>query len=189
MESLTSSKTVIEQSASFLFNAGVPKEQHFRLDDSRTGFLSQIDLVKVDDEQNVVLFNPDTHKRDEIVSFRINTPHVHILDSLGAKIDNVQISLIWPNGSRPSSDFVFDNKPGKQVPLGLDFDERYYELLFQVSLPALTFRTFTIRCVQPDAKEQDIFSKTTFLVKNLKQIDREHFQEEIRQRQVNFEDS
>ena len=176
---------MIEQTASFLFNPQVPKEKHFRLDEPRTEFLTQIDLLDTNDEQNVVLFNPDTHERDEIVSFRINTPHVQVFDSNGERVDDVQISLIWKKVSKTGPDFFFQSyRPDPQIktPVGSDFEEGHYELLFQASLPALTFRTFTIRRVEPDGALNEVLSKTTFFVKNLRQTDNKLVQQKIHER-------
>jgi hypothetical protein len=52
-------------------------------------------------ERKLVIFNsnPQANRR-EIVSIRVNTPHIEIYDDTKKQkqpIDNVQVSLVWPN--------------------------------------------------------------------------------------------
>ena len=50
-------------------------------------------------ERKLVIFNSNLQaNRREIVSIRVNTPHIEIYDDTKKQlVDNVQVSLVWPN--------------------------------------------------------------------------------------------
>jgi hypothetical protein len=128
----------------------------FNLDDvrinndqeSKNKYKETIELTSAKPSRRILLFNSNTHKRDEVVSFRVSTTDVEVIGSDGKPLANVQVSLVWPNtdGGYLRQDRYSDRMPsGESLAFALDFDEASYELLFAVSLPALSVNSFTIR--------------------------------------------
>ena len=98
-------------------------------------------------EQKIVLFNPNLNKRDEVVSFRVNTPNVDVYTADGQLVKNSQVSLVWPNTDggylKQNTD---DNKVKNLDDLSFasQFEAGSYELLFQVSLESFSVSSFSI---------------------------------------------
>jgi hypothetical protein len=160
---LENCREVIENSLSYLMSKeNVAKDNIFNLDDVRinndqadkNGRKETIELTNSRPAKKVVLFNSNIHKRDEVVSFRVNVPNVEVVNSEGQIVSNVQISLVWPNmdGGYLSQD-KYDDKlaNGDQLPFALNFDEAKYEVLFEATLPAFSASTFIIRKTKDDS--------------------------------------
>ena len=122
------------------------------------------------DEKKVLLYNSNLNERNEIVSFRINTPHVEIVDSKGLFLENVQVSLVWPNmeGVLPydkSSDKIDQSN---NLAFSNDFDPNSFELLFEVNLPPLSLITYTIRKKPKTSVFSHSINNVTFYYENVK---------------------
>ena len=128
-------------------------------------------------ERKLVIFNSNLQaNRREIVSIRVNTPHIEIYDDTkNTLIDNVQVSLVWPNmdGGALSVDTSNSARMSSASKLthGLDFDTNTFECLFEVNVKGLSFSKYTIR-TNP--------SKTMIRISNLTRVD-------FYQREVNAE--
>jgi hypothetical protein len=102
-------------------------------------------------ERKLVIFNSNLQaNRREIVSIRVNTPHIEIYDDTKKTlIDNVQVSLVWPNmeGGALSVDTSNSARMSSASKLtqGLDFDANTFECLFEVNVKGLSFSKYTIR--------------------------------------------
>jgi hypothetical protein len=102
-------------------------------------------------ERKLVIFNSNLQaNRREIVSIRVNTPHIEIYDDTQKTlIDNVQVSLVWPNmdGGALSVDTSNSARMSSASKLthGLDFDTNTFECLFEVNVKGLSFSKYTIR--------------------------------------------
>jgi hypothetical protein len=156
-DALSNCREVIENSLSYLMSKeNAAQESIFNLDDvrinndqtSKNKYKEAIKLTSSKPERKVVLFNSNIHKRDEVISFRVNVPNVEVVTSEGKLVNNIQISLVWPNtdGGYLRQD-KYDNKIANadQLLFALNFDEASYELLFEASLPAFSATAFTIR--------------------------------------------
>ena len=102
-------------------------------------------------ERKLVIFNSNLQaNRREIVSIRVNTPHIEIYDDTKKQlVDNVQVSLVWPNmeGGALSVDTSNSARMSSASKLthGLDFDANTFECLFEVNVKGLSFSKYTIR--------------------------------------------
>ena len=102
-------------------------------------------------ERKLVIFNSNLQaNRREIVSIRVNTPHIEIYDDTKKTlIDNVQVSLVWPNmeGGALSVDNSNSARMSSASKLthGQDFDTNTFECLFVVNVKGLSFSKYTIR--------------------------------------------
>ncbi len=146
---MNTARDVIQSSVSFLISEDNTLKDLFYLDDVRINNDSSSELkyketIQLSDSnplKKIVLFNPNLNKRDEIISFRINTPNVEVYNSNDELIPNTQISLVWKNmdggylNENISSEKVFD----------LELDETNYELLFEAHFEPLSLQTFTIK--------------------------------------------
>ena len=111
------------------------------------------DLGKDFDEKKIVLFNSNLNggHRYEIVSVRVNTPHVQVFDeSAQLLVENVQVSHVWPNSEGgplyvPDTTRLPSSSPKSLLAHSLDFDANSFELLFEVNLKPLAYATYTIR--------------------------------------------
>jgi hypothetical protein len=139
--------------------------------------LSTNDDAAAQQERKLVIFNSNLQaNRREIVSIRVNTPHIEIYDDTkNTLIDNVQVSLVWPNmdGGALSVDTSNSARMSSASKLthGLDFDTNTFECLFEVNVKGLSFSKYTIR-TNP--------SKTMIRISNLTRVD-------FYQREVNAE--
>jgi hypothetical protein len=139
--------------------------------------LSTNDDAAAQQERKLVIFNSNLQaNRREIVSIRVNTPHIEIYDDTkNTLIDNVQVSLVWPNmdGGALSVDTSNSARMSSASKLthGLDFDANTFECLFEVNVKGLSFSKYTIR-TNP--------SKTMIRISNLTRVD-------FYQREVNAE--
>jgi hypothetical protein len=139
--------------------------------------LSTNDDAAAQQERKLVIFNSNLQaNRREIVSIRVNTPHIEIYDDTqNTLIDNVQVSLVWPNmdGGALSVDNSNSARMSSASKLthGLDFDTNTFECLFEVNVKGLSFSKYTIR-TNP--------SKTMIRISNLTRVD-------FYQREVNAE--
>lgn len=98
-------------------------------------------------QQNVLLFNSQLNKRNEIVSFRVNTANVEVLVDGSSRQplarDKLQISLIWPNTADEPLDWFANRHNDHDDHIG--FDKFHYELLFEVDIEPMSTRTYTIK--------------------------------------------
>lgn len=152
---MKNSKKIIENSIAYLMASNRKKadvENVLDIDDIRlesnkmnTNF---IDLSDSNLEQKIVLFNSQLQKRVEIVSFRINTPNVYVIEDLDEiVVENVQVSLIWSNtdGGHLNQATIPSVDDKEQLEPSLDFNENYFELLFKVTMDPLSAKSYTIR--------------------------------------------
>ena len=113
--------------------------------------LATNDAVQQQQERKLVIFNSNLQaNRREIVSIRVNTPHIEIYDDTKKQlIDNVQVSLVWPNmeGGALSVDTSNSARMSSASKLthGHDFDANTFECLFEVNVKGLSFSKYTIR--------------------------------------------
>ena len=113
--------------------------------------LSTNDAAQQQQERKLVIFNSNLQaNRREIVSIRVNTPHIEIYDVTKKQlVNNVQISLVWPNmeGGALSVDTSNSARMSSASKLthGLDFDANTFECLFEVNVKGLSFSKYTIR--------------------------------------------
>jgi hypothetical protein len=130
--------------------------------------------AKQQQERKLVIFNSNLQaNRREIVSIRVNTPHIEIYDDTQKTlIDNVQVSLVWPNmdGGALSVDNSNSARMSSASKLthGLDFDTNTFECLFEVNVKGLSFSKYTIR-TNP--------SKTMIRISNLTRVDNAEYLE------------
>lgn len=115
--------------------------------------------------QTVVIFNSLLNKRNEIVSIRVNTPNVEVIENNGGdkikKLERVQVSLVWPNsddvGGRLAQNHIPDRSTKEQLEPVLDFEDDSFELLFEVDIEPLSTKSFTIRLTNdPPTKRQSV---------------------------------
>ncbi len=140
-------------------------------DEEKRSKLKPIIVLEAEnDEKKVLLYNSNLNERNEIVSFRINTPHVEIVDSKGLFIENVQVSLVWPNmeGVLPYDKTSEKIDQSNNLEFSNDFDSNSFELLFEVNLPPLSLITFTIRKKPQSAVFSHSFNNVTFYYENVK---------------------
>ena len=84
--SLQTSKEIIENAATYLMTpTHNGAENVFSIDDVRLGQDIVVKLIGENDQQKLVLFNPSLTHRVELISVKINTPDVQILDSDGTR--------------------------------------------------------------------------------------------------------
>lgn len=122
-------------------------------------------------EYKIVLLNTNLNKRDEVVSLRVNTPHLDVIKtSDGSFIKHVQINLVWPNTDGGYlTEKLTDRLLNKDdLSFGLDFDSVYFELLFEVSLDPLSMTTFNIRKKADSEPYVDRSQKVTFYSPSVK---------------------
>jgi hypothetical protein len=178
-DALRNSKEIIESSASYLITHENKAESIFSIEDVRLAGNDEekrsklkpiIVLEAENDEKKVLLYNSNLNERNEIVSFRINTPHVEIVDSKGLFIENVQVSLVWPNmeGVLPYDKTSEKIDQSNNLEFSNDFDSNSFELLFEVNLPPLSLITFTIRKKPQSAVFSHSFNNVTFYYENVK---------------------
>lgn len=107
-----------------------------------------IDLQRSSGPHRVVLFNSQLGKRNEIVSLRINSPDVQVIDlATGLPLDRIQISLIWPNSDGEPLDWFASYIRHDDI----GFDPIHYELLFEIEIDGLSTRTFAIKATDKPA--------------------------------------
>lgn len=168
-ESLRYSREIIESSMSFLMSQMYQPygNNFFNLDDVRLNkelsdqmrYKETIQLTDEEPEARVVLFNSNLNKRVEIVSLRVNTRDIEVLDSQGRPLDEIQLSLVWPNMdggyfSQKSADSYFMTE--EDLPFYIDVNQQSFELLFQVEMTGLSASSYTIRKI---SNEQETTSK------------------------------
>lgn len=141
-------------------------------DDEKRKKLKPVIVLETDNEKKkVLLYNSNLNERNEVVSFRINTPHVEIVDSKGLFLENVQVSLVWPNmeGVLPydkSSEKIAEQS--NNLAFSNEFDSNSFELLFEVNLPPLSLTTYTIRKKTKAEVFSHSFNNVTFYYENVK---------------------
>ena len=127
---------------SYLLNKENQFENIFNVDDvrlnqdqeSKQQYKEHIELSEHEPEKKIVLFNSNLNKRIEIISLRINTPFVEVYDNNGQIVENIQVSLIWPNtdGGYLRED-LSDEKISNldDLSFGFDFDESKFEKSYE----------------------------------------------------------
>jgi hypothetical protein len=167
--SLSNCRQIIEETSSLLTLAASDQTKDsskiYSLDDmsimSETQTATLKPLIQFDlplstndaaqQERKLVIFNSNLQaNRREIVSIRVNTPHIAIYDDTKKQlVDNVQVSLVWPNmeGGALSVDTSNSARMSSASKLthGLDFDANTFECLFEVKVKGLSFSKYTIR--------------------------------------------
>ena len=124
-------------------------------------------------ERKLVIFNSNLQaNRREIVSIRVNTPHIEIYDDTKKQlVDNVQVSLVWPNMEGDALSVDTSNSArmssASKLTQGLDFDTNTFECLFEVNVKGLSFSKYTIR-TNPSK---------TIMMSNLTRVD--YYQREV----------
>lgn len=168
---LTSTRQIIEKSASYLIGQqNSDKTIIFSLDDVRikTGMgqsekAKYLDLSDSTGKKTVVLWNSNLNERFEVVSFKVNSPYVEVVDSDGNIVKNIQVSMIWPNMEDVEpDDSTFKNprmSSNENLQFAYDFDKEHFELLFEVKLAPLSFTKFVMRrsgTFQPQKSISDV---------------------------------
>jgi hypothetical protein len=108
-----------------------------------------IDLSGKTLQKKLFLFNSNLNRRDELISVRVNTPYVELIDDTnGSVLKNVQISLVWPNmdGGR-LTDYKSQLKNNNQtlVSAARESIRNTFELLFKVEMNGLDYKSITVR--------------------------------------------
>jgi len=84
-----------------------------------------------------------------VVSFRVNTAKIRVLNSTGHALEKIQLSLIWPNtDTLEPDDSTFQTSrltTTADLKFAYDFNRDEFELLFQVQLAPLSLTKFVIR--------------------------------------------
>lgn len=178
--SLTNCRQIIEETSSYLTTnvkngatGSTSKEKIYSLDDmsilSETQTANFKPLIQFDTQQQqqavqektITIFNSNLQaNRNEIVSIRVNTPHVEIFDeTTKTLLQNIQVSFVWPNTEGGA--LTLDNTNSRmdsasQLTHALDFAENSFEILFEVNVKPLSFSKYTIRTKQltSDISEQ-----------------------------------
>lgn len=114
--------------------------------------------------QKVLFFNSLLSKRVEVVSFRVNSPNVVVVNDIDkSHLSVIQISPIWPNSDgEPLDDYAFQNND-------IGFDKKTFELLFEVEITALSTRSFTIQLGETDTVQMT--SQVSFYHKHSLSLD------------------
>ena len=151
---MENSKNIIEQSLAYLLTPDniSPINNLLDIDDIRISSKTdnEANYIYLTDEspsQRIVVFNSLLQKRNEIVSIRVNKPNVQVFkEENNSLIENVQISLIWPNSEGGSlNQQPIPNKSIKeQTEPALSFNQDLYELLFEISFEGLSSKSFKI---------------------------------------------
>ena len=132
-----------------------------------------IDLLNDNDEQSVVLFNPSTNHRHELVSFRINTPFVRVYDEKDAERDDFKLSLIWPNNVELNlpDERVFPAPDSAELPtptsFGSDFDTNHIEIVFKIAMEPLSFYKFKLKKSTSSILKAEKFAQVTYFSSSL----------------------
>ena len=168
MQSLKNCKNVIEQSASRLMrNSAESATNIFSIDDVLLNSSVVIDMSSKE-EKSVVIFNPSTNQRSEVVSLKVSSPYLEIYDGDGSKIEEYQLSLVWDNSDILSiNEDEMPTKPDERKQKSpLDFDQSTFELLFQIDINPLSMKTIRIKPVDKNDKLLQKFSKVKLFVQN-----------------------
>ena len=108
-----------------------------------------IDLSELNSKKTIILWNSNLNERIEVVSFTINSPHVEVLDSEGKLVENIQVSIIWPNvdGVSPDNSVFQDTqiRGTQDLKFAFNYKLEKFELLFEVKLAPLSLTKFVIR--------------------------------------------
>lgn len=93
------------------------------------------------------MYNSNLNERIDVVKFKVNTPHVQVLNSEGKVLENIQISLLWQNveGVNPVNFGERKMSNTKDLHFAYDYDSKSCELLFEVNVPGLSLTSFTIK--------------------------------------------
>lgn len=172
-KSLEYSKEIIESSISYLITNDNKNEIVFSIEDVRLAGndkekqLKVKPILKLDnekDEKKILLYNSNLNERHEIISLRVSHPNVEVIDSKGLFVENVQVSLVWPNleGVLPydkTSDRLDSNN---NLLFSTQFDSNSFELLFEAVLPPLSLSTFTIRRKANNEPFKNSYNNVTF---------------------------
>lgn len=152
---LGNSKNIIEQSLAYLLTPDniSPINNLLDIDDIRISSKkdNEANYIYLTDEspsQRIVVFNSLLQKRNEIVSIRINKANVQVFNEEdNTLIENVQVSLIWPNSEGGSlNQQPIPNKSIKeQTEPALSFNQDLYELSFEISIEGLSSKSFKIQ--------------------------------------------
>lgn len=155
-DSLENSKEIIEASISYLMSNENKDESLFSIEDVRLAGNDHAKqsklkpIIRLDsekEEKKIILYNSNLNERHEIVSLRVSHPNVEVIDSKGLFVQNVQVSLVWPNmeGVLPYDKTSERLDSNNNLRFSTQFDTKSFELLFEVVLPPLSLNTFTIR--------------------------------------------
>ena len=192
--SLSKCKEVIESCSSYLTSKNNGDENVYSIDDVSLANLDEekkrlkatitFDNTKQQEEQKIVLFNSNLNIRNEIISVRVNSPNVEVLDAENQVMKNLQISLVWPNTEGGFLDINNNARMSLNENLGhgLDFDPVYFELLFQIELKPMSFQSYTIRKKLDDENHSNKASKVRFYQKSLNKDNVEKATTEIKKK-------
>lgn len=170
---MNKSKSVIEKSFSYFFYQIEPLI--FEIDDIRLNLESNskhdmfiFNLSESSPSQSFIVFNNLFHKRNEILKIRVNTPRVEVIQNLdNKKLSIIQTSLLWPNTeecflNQQHSTLNMDTESSEA---SLEFIKNVYEILFEVTIDAMSTKEFLIQ-IQADNTKNTLTSQTTFFVSN-----------------------
>ena len=174
---MANSKTLIEQSASYLLTTNERDDERrnlFTIDDIKVSDEIEVDLVDDNDESTIVFYNPNNNERNEMVNIKVSSPFVKICFG-DREVFEFNVSLIWPNNIEMNKanlkvDESYDielneknkikiKKDKKQLnetivneiyESHLKFDEKYYELTFRVPIGSMTFKKYKIVRIDDD---------------------------------------
>lgn len=138
----------------------------FSIDDAKIDTTIAIKLSEENEEKEFVLFNPSTNQRNELVSIKVNTPNVRIVDAKsGVELKELQISPIWPN-TQTAEDIGSSERIANNMDLNfaLDFDPNFVEISFDANLAPLSLTKFKV--IRTKSKSPTV-TRTTFYAKNV----------------------
>ena len=183
---LNKSKSIIESSLSYLFTNDLNTFSQINIlsiDDIRIESLKSksptpvvIELTSSKTYQTVVIFNSLINKRNEIVSFRVNTPNIKVDRNIDNKIlDEYQETLMWHNmeGGPLNQNHIKDKLKNENLESAVDFQENLFELIFEVDLEPFSTTSFTIKIARDSIKNKRQ-SKVNFYYKDFKEDEKKN---------------
>ena len=143
MQSLLNCKKVIEISAAYLMKpSSIPANFTLSMDELLLNSSLVIDLLK-NQQESLILFNPSSNHRNEIVSLKVNTPFFEIYDSDASRIDDYQLSLVWNDSEQHQ----------------LDFNEHAFDVVFSIRMSPLALKPITLKSCFKNLSLMHKFSK------------------------------
>ena len=183
LKSISNSMEIIEESASYLLKNSSNSNLMLKIDDIAASD-TLINLNEYNPKFTLFIYNSNLNKRFEIVKLKVNDPNVEVLNSKGDILKNIQLSLIWPKMDdtyiHRENEFPYFYYPNMNPEL--EFDNRYFELLFQVEIDPLSIESFTIRKKRDSESLIDNLSETVFYKKNFNPLSENNIRIEIANR-------
>ncbi|XP_061172605.1 alpha-mannosidase 2x-like [Saccostrea echinata] len=131
-------KTLFEKVTIFYLDSGFELAQNFNVSmiddwDSIMTSKSRQKIICLSEKREIVIYNPLGHRRKELISLTVDRGHVKVTNSSTSLGIPHQISPVWVNGS---------------------FTTDFYELSFEVILPALSISFITIQQGEENLNDQ-----------------------------------